>query len=85
MKASQQSNVTKYNYYQQLLNGGFIAKLTLNNEVEGSKNINIVSNNHANQVRSHLIDNSTTKTIQNLSTSIILLAFLFILYMIQHH
>jgi hypothetical protein len=71
------------NYYQQLLNGGFVAKLTYNNEEKGSQKISIVGD--ANQARSNILDSSTIKPIQNLSTSIILFSFLIILYMIQHH
>jgi hypothetical protein len=78
-----QPKVTGDNYYQQLLNGGFTAKLTYNNEDKGSKKINIVGD--ANQARSKILDNSSTKLIQNLSTSIILFSFSIILYMIQHH
>jgi hypothetical protein len=69
------------NYYQQLLNGGFIARLiTANNEVKGSQKINIVSD--ANQARANPL-NSLAR--QNPSTSMILFSFLIILCMIQHH
>ncbi|CAF0776165.1 unnamed protein product [Rotaria sordida] len=71
------------NYYQQLLNDGFIVKLTHNDEVKGFHKITIVSD--INEVRSTKLDNSSIKTIQNLSTSIILLSFLTVLYMIQYH
>jgi cell wall assembly regulator SMI1 len=70
-------------YYQQLLNGGFIAKLTYNNEDRGSQKITIVGD--ANQARSKVLDNSTRKSIENLSTSMIFFSFFLILYMIQHH
>jgi len=76
-----QPKVTGDNYYQQLLNGGFVAKLQNNNEVKDFRKINIVSD--ANQARTKAADNSTTKTIQNLSTSIILFSLLIILSMIQ--
>jgi len=78
-----QPKTTGDNYYQQLLNGGFMAKLTYNNEDKGTQKISIVGD--ANQARSKNIDNSTIKPIQNLSPSIILFSFLIILYMIQHH
>ncbi|CAF4285463.1 unnamed protein product, partial [Rotaria sp. Silwood2] len=71
------------NYYQQLLNDGFIVKLTYNNEERGLRKINILSD--VNDVRSNALDSSSTKTIQNLSTFIILLSFLPVLYMIQFH
>ena len=72
------------NYYQQLLNAGFVAKLfTLNNEQKGVQNIEIVGD--ANLAGSKSADSSSIKSIQNLSTSIIFISFLIILYMIQHH
>jgi hypothetical protein len=71
------------NYYQQLLNAGFVVKLTLNNEEKGVQKVNIVPD--ANQARSNSQDSSTIKSIQNLSTSIIFVSFLIILYMTQHH
>ncbi|CAF5001466.1 unnamed protein product, partial [Rotaria sp. Silwood1] len=70
------------NYYQQLLNDGFIVKLTYNNEEKGLHKINIVSD--VDEVRSNTVDSSSIKTIQNLSTSLMLLSFLTVLYMIQH-
>jgi len=60
-----------------------MAKLTYNNEDKGTQKISIVGD--ATQARSKILDNSTIKPIQNLSTSIILFSFLIILYMIQHH
>lgn len=78
-----QPKITGENYYQQLLNGGFIAKLTYNHEEKGSRKINIVGD--ANQARSKALDNSSLKTIQNLSTSIILFSILIILHMIYQH
>ncbi|CAF4358764.1 unnamed protein product, partial [Rotaria sp. Silwood2] len=71
------------NYYQQLLNDGFIVKLSYNNEEKGLHKISIVSD--INDARSNALDSSSTKTIQNLSTSIILLSFLTVLYMIQYY
>ncbi|CAF3374778.1 unnamed protein product [Rotaria sp. Silwood1] len=71
------------NYYQQLLTDGFIVKLTYNNEEKGLHKINIVSD--VNEVRSNALDSSSIKTIHNLSTSIMFLLFLTILYMIQYH
>jgi hypothetical protein len=78
-----QPKVTGENYYQQLLNGGFVVKLIHNNEEKGSRKIDIVGD--ANQARSKTLDNSSIKTIQNLSTSITLFSSLIILYMVQHH
>ncbi|CAM4790446.1 unnamed protein product [Rotaria magnacalcarata] len=71
------------NYYQQLLSDGFSVKLTYNNEEKGTRKISIVSD--VNDARSNSLDNSSTKTIQCLSTTIILLSLLTILFMIQHH
>ncbi|UJR36576.1 hypothetical protein I4U23_029295 [Adineta vaga] len=72
------------NYYQQLLSGGFIAKLTHNNEVKDSRKINIVNN--ANQARSNSLDSSSRRIIQNLSTSIlIILSYTILRFMIQNH
>ncbi|CAF1079553.1 unnamed protein product [Adineta steineri] len=72
------------NYYQILLNGGFIARLTNNNnEVKESRKISIVSD--ANQARTNPLDGSSRATIQKFSTSIILFSFLIILYMVQRH
>ncbi|CAF5142440.1 unnamed protein product, partial [Rotaria sp. Silwood1] len=70
------------NYYQQLLNDGFIVKLTYNNDEKGLHKINIVSD--IDEVRSNTVDSSSIKTIQNLSTSLMLLSFLTVLYMMQH-
>lgn len=73
------------NYYQELLNSGFIVKLILYNEEKGSKSINITTNNHKVQAQINLFDNSTTKTVQNLSKFIVLFSFLIIHFMIEHH
>lgn len=71
------------NYYQQLLNGGFIAKLSYHNEDKGSRKINIVGD--ANQARSKVLDNSSRKTFESVSTSLLFLFSFVLLYMIQHH
>ncbi|CAF3320290.1 unnamed protein product [Rotaria socialis] len=71
------------NYYQQLLSDGFSVKLTYNNEEKGTRKISIVSD--VNDARSNSLDNSSTKTIQCLSTAIILLSLLTTLFMIQRH
>jgi len=75
--------VTGDNYYQQLLNGGFIAKLNYNNEDKGSRKISIVGD--ANQARSKALDNSSRKLIEYFSTSMILFSSLILLYLIQDH
>ena len=75
------SKIKGDNYYQQLLNGGFIAKLIApNNEEKGARKINIVSD--LNLAKSGQLNSSAIK---NLSTSIVLFSLLIILYMIQHH
>ena len=79
----QQPKETGENYYQQLLNDGFIAKLVHDNEDKGSRYISISSD--ANKVRSGKSDNSTIRPIQNLSTPLTLFLLLVILYMIQRH
>lgn len=72
------------NYYQQLLEGGFIAKLLLNGEERGTKIVSIASD--VSEVRSNSINNSSTiLAIKNLSTSIILFSLLSILFMRQHY
>ncbi len=71
-----QGNTSGENYYQQLLNNGFIVKLTVNGNDKGTRLISIVRD--ASQIRSKLSDSSTT-----MSLSSILLAFLFILHIIQ--
>jgi hypothetical protein len=75
-----ESKVIGDNYYQQLLSGGFIVKLTYNNEDKDIRKISIVSD--ASQARSTSLDSATT---QKLSTSIILFSFLISLYVIYHH
>lgn len=71
------------NYYQQLLNDGFIVKLTTGVEEKAAQKINVVTD--VNEVRAHSADSSSTKTIQCLSTTIIFLSLLTVLYMIQRH
>ncbi len=71
-----QENLAGENYYQQLLNNGFIVKLTLNGNEKATRIINIVQD--ANQMRSKLLNNSIT-----MSLSSILLSFLLILHIIQ--
>lgn len=70
-------------YYQQLLNGGFIAKLSYHNEDKGSRKIAIVGD--ANQARSKVLDNSSRKTFESVSTSLLFLFSFVLLNMIQHH
>jgi hypothetical protein len=71
------------NYYQQLLNGGFIVKLSSNNEDKATRKISIVGD--ANQARSKTLDNSSRKLIEYFSTSMILFSSLILLYLIQDH
>jgi hypothetical protein len=75
--------VTGDTYYQQLLNGGFIVKLSHNNEDKFTRKISIVGD--ANQARSKTLDNSSRKLIEYFSTSMILFSSLILLYLIQHH
>lgn len=71
------------NYYQQILNDGFIVKVMLGGQAKETKKIHTVTD--ANEVRSKVVNNSSTTAIQYLSTSIILSSLLTILCMIQFH
>ncbi|CAF0902015.1 unnamed protein product [Adineta steineri] len=69
------NKTSEENYYQQLLNNGFIVKLTVNNNDKGTRLINIVRD--ASQIQAKFINSSTT-----ISLSTISLAFLLILHII---
>ena len=71
------------NYYQQLLNGGFIAKLSYHDEDKGSRKIAIVGD--ANQARSKLSGNSSPSTFERFTTSLLFLFSFVLVYLIQHH
>lgn len=72
-----QQNQTGENYYQQLLNNGFIVKLAVNGKEKATENIEIVRDAHA--IRTKLSNN----TIKQSYLSILLFTFLFILHLIQ--
>jgi hypothetical protein len=71
-----QENPSGENYYQQLLNKGFLVKLTVNGNEKNSRNINIVRD--VNQIRSNSLNNSITY-----SYSSILFTFLLLLHIIR--
>lgn len=70
------------NYYQQLLHGGFAAKLILDNEVKGTQRIQIVSD--AKQARVNPAEGVSTGSLDHRSTSILLFFLTTFLYLIQH-
>lgn len=83
VETSTPARVLGDNYYQQLLNGGFVAKLFLNNnEEKGSKKINIFGD--ATQARANLADSSSVSSIQYRSTSILLVSLTLLFVVIQH-
>ena len=83
VETSTPARVLGDNYYQQLLNGGVVAKLFLNsNEEKGSKKITIFGD--ANQVRANLADSASISSIQCRSTSLLLFSLTLLLVVIQH-
>lgn len=66
--SSTQTPIKGTNYYEQLLNSGFVAKLILNNEEKDSKKITIVG--EASKAKVNGLDNSSRQT---LSASILVL------------
>lgn len=70
--AAGQENPSGENYYQQLLNKGFLIKLTVNGNEKATRIINIVRD--ANQIRSNSLNHS-----MRISSSATLLLFLFLL------
>ena len=84
VETSTPARVLGDNYYQQLLNGGFMAKLSLNNnEEKGSKKIVIYGD--ATQARANVADSSSVSSIQYRSTSILFLSLTLLFVVIQHH
>lgn len=71
------------NYYQQILNDGFIVKIMHNNEEKGTQKINIITD--SSELRPKFVNSSPSSTIQYFSTSIIFSSLLTILYMIQNY
>ena len=74
--ATGQAETSAVNYYQQLLNGGFIVQLTVNGIDRGTRVIHIVRN--ANQIRVNPSDSSAS-----ISLSSMLVSLLFILHMLR--
>lgn len=70
-------NKSEANYYEQLLNNGFIVQLLVHGVEKDRRTINIIRD--ADEMRAILSDKSTT-----ISLSSMLLSFLFILYIIQN-
>ncbi|CAF1299620.1 unnamed protein product [Adineta ricciae] len=82
--ATPQAKVVADNYYQQLLNGGFIAKLSIGNEQKAAQKIHIVKD--ASQARSNSLGGSAQRLVQNFSTSmVIVLLFTILRYMMQNN
>ena len=82
--ATPQAKAVPENYYEQLLNGGFIAKLFIGNEQKAVQKIHIVKDpNHA---RSNSLGGSAQRLVQNFSTSMaIVLLFTIRRYMMQNN
>ncbi|CAF3532253.1 unnamed protein product [Rotaria sp. Silwood1] len=76
MKTNGQQNKTEANYYQQLLNDGFLVQLNVNGNDKGKRVIRIVRD--VNQIRSFSSNSSTI-----ISFSSMLLSFLLILHIHQ--
>jgi len=60
-ESSTQTAIKGNNYYEQLLNSGFVAKLILNNEEKDSKKITIVGD--ASKAKVNALDNSSRQTL----------------------
>lgn len=76
-KTNGQTNKSENNYFEQLLNDGFIVQLNVNGNDKGRRLIKIVRDE--NQIRSLTVNKSTTISY----SSILLLSFLLILHMLQ--